>query len=149
MKYLVMSCRGHVPVAAIHNPPLQGKVKQVVEVIDHEISKRKQYRTIAVRRHLEFDRNKHLRLLCRPGFLEVVPGREGKKGWRFQRQVWPPPVEFTVGLAYCLSGGVTKQYNLRPEMKPQVERRPKNYQDLKTPLAAICELNHVLIRPEE
>ena len=46
-------------------------------------------------------------------------------------------------------GGVTKQYSLRPEMKPQVERWLKNYQDLKATLEEICELNHVLIRPEE
>ena len=46
-------------------------------------------------------------------------------------------------------GGITKQYSLRPEMKPQVERWLKNYQKLKATLEAICELNHVLIRPEE
>jgi hypothetical protein len=46
-------------------------------------------------------------------------------------------------------GGVTRQYSLRPEMKPQVERWLKNYQELKATLEAICELNHALIRPEE
>jgi hypothetical protein len=46
-------------------------------------------------------------------------------------------------------GGVTKQYSLRPEMKPQVERWLQNYQKLKAGLEAICELNHVLIRPEK
>lgn len=46
-------------------------------------------------------------------------------------------------------GGVTKQYSIRPEMKSQVERWLKNYQTLKTKLEEICELNHVLIRPEE
>jgi hypothetical protein len=45
--------------------------------------------------------------------------------------------------------GITKQYSIRPEMKPQVERWLKNYQKLKAKLEAICELNHVLIRPEE
>jgi hypothetical protein len=39
-------------------------------------------------------------------------------------------------------GGVTKQYSLRPEMKPQVERWLQNYQKLKAGLEAICELNH-------
>jgi hypothetical protein len=46
-------------------------------------------------------------------------------------------------------GGVTKQFSLRPEMKTQVERWLKNYQKLKATLENICELNHVLIRPEE
>jgi hypothetical protein len=46
-------------------------------------------------------------------------------------------------------GGITKQYSIRPEMKPQVERWLKNYQELKAKLEEICELNHVLIRPEK
>ena len=46
-------------------------------------------------------------------------------------------------------GGVTKQYSLSPKMKPQVEQWLKNYQKLKATLEAICELNHVLIRPEK
>ena len=45
--------------------------------------------------------------------------------------------------------GITKQYSIRPEMKPQVERWLENYQLLKSKLEEICELNHVLIRPEE
>ena len=51
----------------------------------------------------------------------------------------------TVGYA----GGINKQYSIRPEMKLQVERWLKNYQELKAKLEEICELNHVLIRPEK
>jgi hypothetical protein len=51
----------------------------------------------------------------------------------------------TVGYAR----GVTKQYTIRPEMKPQVQRWLQNYQKLKAKLEEICELNHVLIRPEQ
>jgi hypothetical protein len=51
----------------------------------------------------------------------------------------------TIGYA----GGVTKQYSIRPEMKPQVQRWLKNYQRLKAKLEAICETNHALLRPEE
>lgn len=51
----------------------------------------------------------------------------------------------TVGYA----GGVTKQFSIRPEMKDQVERWLKNYQELKSKLESICEANHALIRPEE
>jgi hypothetical protein len=32
---------------------------------------------------------------------------------------------------------------------PQVEQWLKNYQKLKASLEAVCELNHVLIRPEK
>ncbi len=46
-------------------------------------------------------------------------------------------------------GGVTKQYSIRPEMKPQVQQWLTNYKVLKARLEDICELNHVLIRPEE
>ena len=52
-------------------------------------------------------------------------------------------------LAIGYPGGKTKQYSLRPEMQPQVEQWLKNYHDLKAKLEEICELNHVLIRPEE
>jgi hypothetical protein len=51
----------------------------------------------------------------------------------------------TIGYA----AGVTKQYSIRPEMKLQVERWLKNYQELKAKLEAICEINHALLRPEE
>src|SRR4051812_6103854 len=52
-------------------------------------------------------------------------------------------------LAIGYPGRITKQYSIRPEMKPQVEQWLKNYQELKAKLEEICELNHVLIRPEE
>ena len=74
----------------------------------HELSKRKQFGVADVRRYVEFDCDKHLRWLCRRGFLEVLPGREGEEGARFSRRDWPPPVEFlegdgdVIGLAYYL-----------------------------------------------
>lgn len=46
-------------------------------------------------------------------------------------------------------GAKTKQYSIRPEQKQQVEEWLANYQNLKAKLEQICELNHVLIRPEE
>ena len=45
--------------------------------------------------------------------------------------------------------GRTKQFSIRPEQKPEVEQWLQNYQDLRTKLEAICELNHELLRPEE
>ncbi len=52
-------------------------------------------------------------------------------------------------LTIAYPGGITKQYSIRREMKPQVEKWLKNYQELKAKLEEICELNHVLIRPEK
>ena len=52
-------------------------------------------------------------------------------------------------LTIAYPGGITKQYSIRPETKPKVEQWLKNYQELKAKLEAICELNHVLIRPEK
>ena len=46
-------------------------------------------------------------------------------------------------------GGVTKQFSIRAELKPQVQQWLKNYQLLKAKLEAICEMNHVFLRPEE
>ena len=46
-------------------------------------------------------------------------------------------------------GGRTKQISIRPEQKELVEVWLENYQRLKASLEKICELNHVLIRPEE
>ena len=45
-------------------------------------------------------------------------------------------------------GGVTK-FSIRAELKPQVQQQLKNYQLLKARLEAICEINHVFLRPEE
>ncbi len=56
-----------------------------------------------------------------------------------------PAWVLTVGYA----GGATRQISIRPEMRSQVKQWLKNYQVLKAKLEEICELNHVLIRPEE
>ena len=45
-------------------------------------------------------------------------------------------------------GGKNQQISLRPEQKEQVQRWLDNYQKLKHRLEEICELNHVLLRPE-
>ncbi len=46
-------------------------------------------------------------------------------------------------------GGVTKQFSIRPEKVPEVQQWIRNYRDLKARLEAICETNHVFLRPEE
>ena len=46
-------------------------------------------------------------------------------------------------------GGRTKQISIRKEQVPQVEQWLENYHQLKATLEEICELNHVLIRPDE
>jgi hypothetical protein len=46
-------------------------------------------------------------------------------------------------------GGRNKQISLRPDQKVRVERWLANYHRLKDRLESICELNHILLRPEE
>ena len=46
-------------------------------------------------------------------------------------------------------GGVTRQFTVRAELRPQVQQWLKNYQLLKAKLEAICETNHVFLRPDE
>ena len=52
-------------------------------------------------------------------------------------------------LSVAYPGGITRQFSMRPEMKSQVERWLHNYEKLQARLEKICELNHVLIRPEK
>ena len=91
-----------------YDPTYTDKVKATVEVIEHELSTRKQFSGADVNRHLEFDCHRYLRLLGRLGFL--CPVQEGKeKGvFRFVRaDAWPPPGSFfekgAVGVAYYVS----------------------------------------------
>ena len=79
------------------------------------------------------------------------------RGSLFQRQV-----RHKTGCVKCAQGGGhtvwvlsvafpdgTRQFSIRPEMKSQVERWLRNYEKLQARLEEICELNHVLIRPEK
>jgi hypothetical protein len=79
------------------------KVKLVVEKID-ELSQQ-QFSIAELNRHLEFDSNRYVRLLCRRGFLAPVFGR-GRKITGFTRAAWPVPAEFfekgAIGLTYYL-----------------------------------------------
>ena len=53
-----------------------------------------------------------------------------------------------LGAQRGIAGGVTKQSGIRPELKPQVERWLKNFQEVKARLEAMCETNHAFLRPE-
>jgi len=92
-------------VKAIHkyDPGYTEKVKLVVEKID-ELSQQ-QFSIAELNRHLEFDSNRYVRLLCRRGFLAPVFGR-GRKITGFTRAAWPVPAEFfekgAIGLTYYL-----------------------------------------------
>jgi hypothetical protein len=46
-------------------------------------------------------------------------------------------------------GGRNKQISIRPAERHRVQRWLDNYRKLKDKLEAICELNHVLLRPED
>jgi hypothetical protein len=63
-----------IAAANKYDPAYAEKVKRVVGVIQGELSKRKQFCSADINRHLEFDCHKHLRLLGRRGFLQAVEG---------------------------------------------------------------------------
>ena len=52
-------------------------------------------------------------------------------------------------LTVSYPGGGTKQFSLRPEQKPVVQQRLRNYQKLKASLERICEINLELLRTEK
>jgi hypothetical protein len=52
-----------------YDPKYTEKVKLVVEAINHELSKRTKFAAVDVRRYVDFDCDRHIRLLCRRGFL--------------------------------------------------------------------------------
>jgi uncharacterized protein DUF6788 len=49
-------------------------------------------------------------------------------------------------LTVSYPGGRTRQFSIRSEQKPQVEKWLENYQQLRAKLEAICEVNHSLLR---
>jgi hypothetical protein len=51
-------------------------------------------------------------------------------------------------LSVGYQGQRTRQFSLRPDQVPEVRRWLHNYQDLKTAVETICELNLDLLRPD-
>src|SRR6266481_4763708 len=51
-------------------------------------------------------------------------------------------------LTISYPGGRTRQFSIHSEQVPQVRQWLSNYQKLKETIEAICELNHVLLRPD-
>jgi hypothetical protein len=51
-------------------------------------------------------------------------------------------------LTVSYAGGRTRQISVRRERVDEVRRWLDNYQKLKETIETICELNHVLLRPE-
>lgn len=76
-----------------YDPDYKGKIKQVVEAIQNELSKQRQFSADDVGRHVEFACTRHLRVLARGSFVEVVPG--GKYG---RTSCWPPPAAYLTGV---------------------------------------------------
>ena len=68
MGHLVATIKGY-------DPTYTEKVKLLVEVIQNELSQRKQFSFADVNAHLDFDCNRYIRLLGRLGFLSSVPQR--------------------------------------------------------------------------
>lgn len=51
-------------------------------------------------------------------------------------------------LTISYPGGRTRQFSISAAQVPQVRRCLRNYQKLKETIEAICELNHILLRPD-
>jgi hypothetical protein len=51
-------------------------------------------------------------------------------------------------LTISYAGGRTRQFSIPRELVPQVRQWLSNYQELKETIEAVCELNHVLLRPD-
>ena len=91
---------------AKYDPAYTEKVKRIVEVINHELSKSKQIRTGELERYVGYDSHRYLRLLTRRGFLTSCKGKDGKVSAWVRSGQWPPPAEFftsgAIGFAYYL-----------------------------------------------
>jgi hypothetical protein len=89
------------------------KVKQVVEVIREQFSRRKQFSAVDVGRHLGFDADRFLRMLVRRGHLETV----GKGVFGRVAGAWPPPAALLegepIGLTYWYRHGSATTCNSR------------------------------------
>ncbi len=51
-------------------------------------------------------------------------------------------------LTISYPGGRTRQFSLQRDQVPRVRQWLRNYQTLKATIEAICEVNHVLLRPD-
>jgi hypothetical protein len=51
-------------------------------------------------------------------------------------------------LTISYPGGRTRQFSIHSEQVPQVRQWLSNYQKLKETIEAVCEANHVLLRPD-
>jgi hypothetical protein len=84
-----------------YDPDYKIKIQRVTGVIQRELRRQKQFGADDVNGDLEFDCARHLRVLARGGFLEVVPG-----GGYTRSASWPPPAEYfegkPIGVAYYL-----------------------------------------------
>ena len=89
-----------------YDPDYSHKVKLVIEKINEVFSNAKSFAAAELNDYLDFDCDRHLRMLCRRGYLQTS-ARAGaeKKITAFKRTgEWPPPASLyednTVGLAY-------------------------------------------------
>ena len=80
MGHLVATIKGY-------DPAYTEKVKLLVEVIENELSTRKQFSFADVNRHLDFDCNRYIRLLGRLGFVCSALQRPA---WSIKKFIAPP-----------------------------------------------------------
>ena len=110
MGHLVATIKGY-------DPAYTKKVKQLVEVIENELSTRKQFRFADVNAHLDFDCNRYIRLLGRLGFLSSAP----------QRPVWSIKkfIALRAASRNASTSSVAAWRNAHPSMGRGGTRNPK------------------------
>ena len=76
---------------AKYDPKYTEKVQVVVEALDEKLPQCGQFTLSDINRHVEFDCNRYLRLLCRHGYLTPATGKA--KGY-VRGGSWPPDEKF-------------------------------------------------------
>lgn len=89
------------------SPRYTDKLRAAVEVIDNELSHKKQFNFADVNRSLDFDCHRCVRLLGRLGYLKPIQDASKKRIVGFVRtKTWPPPKTFfqsgPVGVAHYI-----------------------------------------------
>jgi hypothetical protein len=112
-----------------YDPGYSDKTRLVVETINGKLSQFGQITLTDVNRHLEFDADRHLRMLVRRGYLEPVKERGRIAAYVRSQTAWPPDAGIygnPVGITYCiqtwfrcyLQQWIARSDGLKPNLSP-------------------------------
>ena len=80
--------------AAQYDPLYMEKVRKVVTTINEKLYKNQDFTTFQLGVHLDFDCYRHLRMLCRRGYITQGEGTTGRSAIYLRSGSWPPPADF-------------------------------------------------------